>query len=144
MYPIPYGDEDSWGDLDDDAAPDLIAASGLRLQVSVDVEGAIYSLAARSGITLFTVSHRKSLWQYHSVSPTGCSTRGSGRRLCSEAGAARTERIPSNRNTLVTKLAVVSSRNRHRSLQYLLRFDGLGGYQFKSMRDVTRRDDFGS
>lgn len=41
--------------------------SGPR-QVSVDVEGDIYSLAGRSGITLFTVSHRKSLWKHHSVS----------------------------------------------------------------------------
>ena len=49
--------------------PSLFAfyASWCR-QVSVDVEGDIYSLAARSGITLFTVSHRKSLWKHHSVS----------------------------------------------------------------------------
>jgi ATP-binding cassette, subfamily D (ALD), member 3 len=33
--------------------------------VSVDVEGAIYTLAKQLGITLFTVSHRRSLWQYH-------------------------------------------------------------------------------
>lgn len=37
-------------------------------QVSVDVEGEIYRLAGRSGIALFTVSHRKSLWEHHSVS----------------------------------------------------------------------------
>lgn len=29
-------------------------------------------------------------------------------------------------------------------MQYLLRFDGLGGYEFKSMSDVGRADDFGS
>lgn len=33
--------------------------------VSVDVEGAMYSYCRRVGITLFTVSHRKSLWKYH-------------------------------------------------------------------------------
>jgi ATP-binding cassette subfamily D (ALD) protein 3 len=33
--------------------------------VSVDVEGYIYTRCRELGITLFTVSHRKSLWQYH-------------------------------------------------------------------------------
>ncbi|XP_038048364.1 ATP-binding cassette sub-family D member 3-like isoform X2 [Patiria miniata] len=33
--------------------------------VSVDVEGFIYSHAREVGITLFTVSHRKSLWKHH-------------------------------------------------------------------------------
>ncbi|XP_003742604.1 ATP-binding cassette sub-family D member 3 [Galendromus occidentalis] len=33
--------------------------------VSVDVEGAMYSYCRAVGITLFTVSHRKSLWKYH-------------------------------------------------------------------------------
>ncbi len=33
--------------------------------VSVDVEGFIYTRCRELGITLFTVSHRKSLWQYH-------------------------------------------------------------------------------
>eukprot|EP00903_Cladosiphon_okamuranus_P014330 g13308.t1 len=61
--------------------------------VSVDVEGEIYSLAARNGITLFTVSHRKSLWKHHS---------------------------------------------------YLLRFDGVGGYEFKSMSDIGVAEQFGS
>ncbi|CAM9106608.1 unnamed protein product [Ascophyllum nodosum] len=61
--------------------------------VSVDVEGAIYRLAARSGITLFTVSHRKSLWEHH---------------------------------------------------EYLLRFDGLGGYEFKPMSEVVNGERFGS
>ncbi|CAM9922227.1 unnamed protein product [Ectocarpus fasciculatus] len=61
--------------------------------VSVDVEGDIYRLAASSGITLFTVSHRKSLWKHHG---------------------------------------------------YLLRFDGLGGYEFKPMSDVAGDEQFGS
>jgi len=42
------------------------------IQVSVDVEGEIYRLAGRSGIALFTVSHRKSLWEHHSVSFDTC------------------------------------------------------------------------
>eukprot|EP00731_Ephydatia_muelleri_P018547 Em0011g587a len=33
--------------------------------VSVDVEGFIYTHCRERGITLFTVSHRKSLWKYH-------------------------------------------------------------------------------
>mmetsp|Transcript_1791 Transcript_1791/g.2538 ORF Transcript_1791/g.2538 Transcript_1791/m.2538 type:complete len:693 (+) Transcript_1791:35-2113(+) len=33
--------------------------------VSVDVEGYMYSHSRDLGITLFTVSHRKSLWKYH-------------------------------------------------------------------------------
>ncbi|CAL8131714.1 unnamed protein product [Orchesella dallaii] len=33
--------------------------------VSVDVEGAIYRYCRTAGITLFTVSHRKSLWAFH-------------------------------------------------------------------------------
>lgn len=33
--------------------------------VSVDVEGLIYTHCKDIGITLFTVSHRKTLWKYH-------------------------------------------------------------------------------
>ncbi|CAJ0605637.1 unnamed protein product [Cylicocyclus nassatus] len=33
--------------------------------VSVDVEGAMYKICREMGITLFTVSHRKSLWVHH-------------------------------------------------------------------------------
>lgn len=33
--------------------------------VSVDVEGCMYQYCRKSGITLFTVSHRKSLWKHH-------------------------------------------------------------------------------
>jgi len=33
--------------------------------VSVDVEGIMYTHCKSIGITLFTVSHRKSLWRYH-------------------------------------------------------------------------------
>ncbi|CAI5441285.1 unnamed protein product [Caenorhabditis angaria] len=36
--------------------------------VSVDVEGAMYRLCREMNITLFTVSHRKSLWKYHEYS----------------------------------------------------------------------------
>lgn len=34
--------------------------------VSVDVEGSMYEYCQKVGITLFTVSHRKSLWVHHS------------------------------------------------------------------------------
>jgi ATP-binding cassette subfamily D (ALD) protein 3 len=33
--------------------------------VSVDVEGSMYMYCRKVGITLFTVSHRKSLWKHH-------------------------------------------------------------------------------
>lgn len=33
--------------------------------VSVDVEGSMYEYCRKVGITLFTVSHRKSLWKHH-------------------------------------------------------------------------------
>uniref|UniRef100_A0AC35U7T3 ATP-binding cassette sub-family D member 3 n=1 Tax=Rhabditophanes sp. KR3021 TaxID=114890 RepID=A0AC35U7T3_9BILA len=36
--------------------------------VSVDVEGEMYNMCREMNITLFTVSHRKSLWQYHDYS----------------------------------------------------------------------------
>ncbi|CAB3405343.1 unnamed protein product [Caenorhabditis bovis] len=36
--------------------------------VSVDVEGAMYKMCREMNITLFTVSHRKSLWMYHEYS----------------------------------------------------------------------------
>jgi len=35
--------------------------------VSVDVEGSMYQYCRQVGITLFTVSHRRSLWQHHEV-----------------------------------------------------------------------------
>ena len=35
--------------------------------VSVDVEGAMYQYCKETGISLFTVSHRKSLWTHHEV-----------------------------------------------------------------------------
>jgi len=33
--------------------------------VSVDVEGYLYTHAREQGITLITISHRQTLWQYH-------------------------------------------------------------------------------
>merc|ERR1711976_372458 len=34
-------------------------------QVSIDVEGEMYTVCKSLGITMLTVSHRPSLWQYH-------------------------------------------------------------------------------
>jgi ABC-type uncharacterized transport system fused permease/ATPase subunit len=39
----------------------------VRWQVSVDVEGLMYRHCRKLNITLLTVSHRKSLWQFHEV-----------------------------------------------------------------------------
>ena len=50
--------------------------------VSVDVEGQLYEKCRTLGITLFSVSHRRSLWRHH---------------------------------------------------EYLLRYDGQGGYEFRRM-----------
>ena len=33
--------------------------------VSIDVEGYLYRHAREQGITLITISHRQTLWQYH-------------------------------------------------------------------------------
>ena len=35
--------------------------------VSVDIEGYMYEYCREVGITLFTVSHRESLWKHHDV-----------------------------------------------------------------------------
>lgn len=35
--------------------------------VSVDVEDSMYSYCKKANITLFTVSHRRSLWKHHEV-----------------------------------------------------------------------------
>jgi ABC-type Mn2+/Zn2+ transport system ATPase subunit len=61
--------------------------------VSVDVEGALYARARERGITLLTVSHRKTLWRHH---------------------------------------------------EWLLQFDGHGGYVFKRITDEDRAAAFGS
>jgi len=60
--------------------------------VSFDVEGIMYTHCKEIGITLFTVSHRKSLWKYH---------------------------------------------------EYVLQFDGRGGYEFKQI-DPVAEGNFGS
>ncbi|KAH7971387.1 hypothetical protein HPB49_023203 [Dermacentor silvarum] len=41
------------------------SSTSAQAQVSVDVEGSMYQYCRQAGITLFTVSHRKSLWKYH-------------------------------------------------------------------------------
>jgi ATP-binding cassette subfamily D (ALD) protein 3 len=61
--------------------------------VSVDVEAHMYTRCRELGITLFTVSHRKSLWRFH---------------------------------------------------EYLLRFDGRGGYEFRAMTADDMAHAFGS
>lgn len=60
--------------------------------VSVDVEGSMYEYCRKVGITLFTVSHRKSLWAHH---------------------------------------------------EYVMRFDGRGGYEFCKI-DEMAKEEFGS
>ncbi len=62
-------------------------------QVSAEAESAIYAKCKQLGMTLFTVSHRRSLWQWH---------------------------------------------------EFLLRFDGEGGYDFREMSEEDRESPFGS
>ncbi|XP_046994357.1 ATP-binding cassette sub-family D member 3 [Schistocerca americana] len=46
-------------------APQFAILDECTSAVSVDVEGSMYRYCRETGITLFTVSHRKSLWQHH-------------------------------------------------------------------------------
>ncbi|XP_025833502.1 ATP-binding cassette sub-family D member 3 [Agrilus planipennis] len=46
-------------------APQFAILDECTSAVSVDVEGSMYSYCREVGITLLTVSHRKSLWQHH-------------------------------------------------------------------------------
>lgn len=48
-------------------APQFAILDECTSAVSVDVEGSMYQYCRESNITLFTVSHRKSLWVYHEV-----------------------------------------------------------------------------
>jgi len=46
-------------------APQFAILDECTSAVSVDVEGSMYQYCREVGITLFTVSHRKSLWKHH-------------------------------------------------------------------------------
>lgn len=46
-------------------APQFAILDECTSAVSVDVEGSMYDYCKQRGITLFTVSHRKSLWTHH-------------------------------------------------------------------------------
>lgn len=48
-------------------APQFAILDECTSAVSVDVEASMYGYCKEVGITLFTVSHRKSLWVHHEV-----------------------------------------------------------------------------
>lgn len=48
-------------------APQFAILDECTSAVSVDVEGSMYDYCREAGITLFTVSHRRSLWKHHEV-----------------------------------------------------------------------------
>lgn len=84
--------------------------------VSVDVEGSMYQYCRQAGITLFTVSHRRSLWKHHEVSKT-----------------FRKNQFPE-----------LSFKNKMSNVlfQYYLHMDGRGSYDFKPIEPGT--EEFGS
>lgn len=48
-------------------APQFAILDECTSAVSVDVEDSMYQYCRESNITLFTVSHRRSLWKHHEV-----------------------------------------------------------------------------
>lgn len=77
--------------------------------VSVDVEGRMYSYCREVGISLFTVSHRKSLWNHHEV-------------------------IREHHKFIKFNVTI--------TLQFYLKFDGQGSYEFERIDENTSQ--FGS
>lgn len=76
------------------------------------MEGVMYTHCKNIGITLFTVSHRKSLWRYHEYPKKKEKEKGKWRG--EERGRGEKE------THLITR-------------RYVLQFDGHGAYDFKSI-----------
>lgn len=91
--------------------------------VSVDVEDSMYMYCRKENITLFTVSHRRSLWKHHEVLWT-------------------LSRSRFNRFSVIVKISLyvrlvcyyISSRD---YFQYYLQMDGRGSYEFKEIDQDT-------
>lgn len=111
--------------------------------VSVDVEDGMYQYCRQVGITLFTVSHRKSLWKHHEV--------------CVEIYFFFIVVFPHEQKNcwwdyckslvwklnmlLILKFIYEFSRSTF-LLQYYLHMDGRGSFEFKLIQPDTQ--EFGS
>ena len=80
-------------------APQFAILDECTSAVSVDVEASMYSYCKEAGITLFTVSHRKSLWVHHEVCNVCDDCCQSPRRsiTCTWTGVVRTSSRRSTR-----------------------------------------------
>ncbi|KAJ1840194.1 ATP-binding cassette long-chain fatty acid transporter pxa2, partial [Coemansia sp. RSA 2703] len=73
--------------------------------VSLDVERAMYSHATRLGITLMTVSHRQSLWQYHNYI---LQYDGQGGYVFSKLDPARRAQLVDEKQSIERELASIA------------------------------------
>lgn len=90
--------------------------------VSMDVEDSMYTYCRQENITLFTVSHRRSLWKHHEVRSTLSPVSIETTYNCEDIIAY---------DLLLYHFVTVCY------FQYYLQMDGQGGYEFKPIEPGT-------